>query len=167
MGQDVKLRLQIPIKLITSKRWEDKKSAKQSELQYLRLWQAGRHQYLLFFANASTNKYKDFRSKPKVAVFEKRNKNRLISLVELFRPVETKSKTTVRLDVHLPGMIRRNSKSQSPVLVAKHSPDERNPEHCLTGSASVNDLKTLDHVSIEFDHAAGELHTNQGGKPEG
>ncbi len=63
MGQGVKLQLQVPIKLITSKRWEDKKAAKQSELQYLRLWQAGRHQCLIVLANLSSSKYKEYKSK--------------------------------------------------------------------------------------------------------
>ncbi len=79
--------------------------------------------------------------------------------MEYFRPVDVKSKTTLRLDVHLPGMIRRNSKSQSPVLVANHKSHERNPEQSLTGNASLEDLKTLDHLSVEFDHAAGKLRT--------
>lgn len=49
MGKGVKLQLQVPIKSITLKNCEDKKSLKQSKLQYLRLWQFGRYQYLLYF----------------------------------------------------------------------------------------------------------------------
>lgn len=62
MGPDTKLNLQVPIQLITSKRYEEGKPSKQSELQYLRLWQCGRHQYLMFFANLSSAKYKEYKS---------------------------------------------------------------------------------------------------------
>ena len=61
MGPDVKLHLQVPIQLITSKRYEEGKLVKHSELQYLRLWQYGRSQYLMFFANMSSNKYKEYK----------------------------------------------------------------------------------------------------------
>ena len=62
MGPNIKLQLQVPIELITSKRYEENKTSKQSELQYLRLWQCGRHQYLMFFANSSSAKYKEYKS---------------------------------------------------------------------------------------------------------
>ena len=62
MGPDVKLHLQVPIQFISSKRYEEGKAVRHSELQYLRLWQCGRSQYLMFFANASTNKYKEYKS---------------------------------------------------------------------------------------------------------
>ena len=62
MGPDVRLNLQVPIQLITSKRYEEGKLVKHSELQYLRLWQYGRSQYLMFFANMSTIKYKEYKS---------------------------------------------------------------------------------------------------------
>ena len=62
MGPDVRLNLQVPIQLITSKRYEEGKSVKHSGLQYLRLWQYGRSQYLMFFANMSSNKYKEYKS---------------------------------------------------------------------------------------------------------
>ena len=61
MGPDVKLHLQVPIQLITSKRYEEGKLVKHSSLQYLRLWQYGRSQYLMFFANMSSNKYKEYK----------------------------------------------------------------------------------------------------------
>ena len=62
MGPDVRLNLQVPIQLITSKRYEEGKLVKHSGLQYLRLWQYGRSQYLMFFANMSSNKYKEYKS---------------------------------------------------------------------------------------------------------
>lgn len=62
MGPDVRLHLQVPIQLITSKRYEEGKLVKHSELQYLRLWQYGRSQYLMVFANMSSNKYKEYKS---------------------------------------------------------------------------------------------------------
>ena len=62
MGPDVRLNLQVPIQLITSKRYEEGRLVRHSELQYLRLWQYGRSQYLMFFANVSSNMYKEYKS---------------------------------------------------------------------------------------------------------
>jgi len=62
MGQDVKLKLQVPIQLVTFKRYNEGKPSTQSELQYLRLWQSGRYQYLTFFCNVTTGKYREYRS---------------------------------------------------------------------------------------------------------
>ena len=62
MGPDIELNLQVPVELITSKRYEEGKLVKHSGLQYLRLWQYGRSQYLMFFANMSSNKYKEYKS---------------------------------------------------------------------------------------------------------
>ena len=59
MGRDVRLVLEIPIQFITVKRFNDKKMIRQSELQNLRLWQRGRHQYIMFFANLTTEKHKE------------------------------------------------------------------------------------------------------------
>ena len=62
MGPDIELNLQVPVEHITSKRYEEGKLVKHSGLQYLRLWQYGRSQYLMFFANMSSNKYKEYKS---------------------------------------------------------------------------------------------------------
>jgi hypothetical protein len=70
MGPGTKLKLQVPVQLITSKRYEDSKASKQSELQYLRLWECGRHQYLMFFANCSSARYKEYKSRSFEAVKE-------------------------------------------------------------------------------------------------
>lgn len=62
MGQDVKLKLQVPVQLITSKRYDESKPLEQSKLQYLRLWSFGRHQFLMFFCNSTSNRYKEYKS---------------------------------------------------------------------------------------------------------
>ncbi len=62
MGQGVKLQLQVPVQLITFTRYNEGKPSKQSELQYLRLWQSGQHQYVMFFCNATTGKYREYKS---------------------------------------------------------------------------------------------------------
>ena len=61
-GKDVKLDLQLPIQVIISKRYGESKPSRQSELQNIRLWQIGRHQYLMFFANVAWKKYKEYKS---------------------------------------------------------------------------------------------------------
>ena len=63
MGQGVSLKTQIPIQVISSKRYEEGKLVKESGLQNLRLWQLGRHQYLFFFCNLTTEKYKEYKCK--------------------------------------------------------------------------------------------------------
>lgn len=62
MGQDVRLDLQVPVRLVTCKRYDESKPSGLSELQYIRLWQYGRSQYLMVFANASSNKYREYKS---------------------------------------------------------------------------------------------------------
>ena len=74
--------------------------------------------------------------------------------MDYFQPIDAKSKTVVKLNVHLPGMIRRGSKSKSPVLYA-----EQAPEVGLVGGTDFDDLRGLDYMSIEFSHAEGMLMT--------
>ena len=73
--------------------------------------------------------------------------------MEYFRPVDAKSKTLVKLDVHMPGTIRRGSKSKSPIVIS-----EQPPETGLIGGTDFEDLKGLDCLSIEFSHAEGMFH---------
>ena len=128
MGPDVKLELQIPIQSITTKQYKDGKPTKESKLQYLRLWKVGGSQTLTFFANLSSNKYREYR-------------------MENLRPVESRSKTTIRLDTHLPGMIRRRSGSKSPLVIAKASSQEQARSG---GYFAPNDMSDLDYLLIEF-----------------
>ena len=74
--------------------------------------------------------------------------------MDYFQPIDAKSKSVVKLNVHLPGMIRRGSKSKSPVLYA-----EQAPEVGLVGGTDFEDLRGLDYISIEFSHAEGMLMT--------
>lgn len=131
MGPDVKLQLQVPVQSIMAKKYEESKPKKESELQYLRLWQSGGRQTLMFFANLSSSKYREYR-------------------MENFRPVESKSKTTIRLDVHLPGMVRRRSSSKSPLIIPKPSAQE---EARFGGYPDENDTVDLDYLSIAFGSA--------------
>ena len=127
VGPNVKLQLQVPVQSIMAKRYE-KKLEKESQLQYLRLWHYGGRQTLMFFANLSSGKYQELR-------------------MENLRPVESKSKSTIRLDVHLPGTVRRRSSSKSPLIFAKASPQEQARFGAYTDE---NDLADLDYLSIEF-----------------
>ena len=61
MGGDTVLQAQLPIQLITFKRLEDNKPSQQSEFQYLRLWQVGHSQFLTFFCNITSKKYREFK----------------------------------------------------------------------------------------------------------
>lgn len=63
MGNGVKLESQIPVQLVALKRYGEGKPLRQSELQNLRLWRLGRHQYLMFFCNLTSRKYKGYKSK--------------------------------------------------------------------------------------------------------
>lgn len=74
--------------------------------------------------------------------------------MDYFQPIDAKSKTVVKLNVHMPGMIRRGSKSKSPVLYA-----EQAPEAGLVGGTDFEDLRGLDYMSIEFSYAEGMLMT--------
>ncbi|CAD6593106.1 MAG: hypothetical protein ASARMPREDX12_006840 [Alectoria sarmentosa] len=133
MGPDVKLQLQVPVQSITAKKYEESKTTKESQLQYLRLWESDGRQTMMFFANLSSTKYKyrEYR-------------------MENLRPVESKSKITIRLEVHLPGMVRRRSSSKSPLIIAKPSALERAR---LGGDTDENDMANLDYLSIEFSSA--------------
>ena len=128
MGPDVTLQLQVPIKSIAAKKYEESKPVKESQLQYLRLWHFGGRQTLMFFANLSSNKYREYR-------------------MENLRPVESKSKTTIRVDVHLPGTVRRRSSSKSPLIIAKPSAQEQAK---FGGDTDGSDMTELDYLSIEF-----------------
>ena len=130
MGPNVNLQFQVPSQSITAKKYEGKPS-KESQLQYLRLWQSNGRQTLMFFANLSSNKYREYDT-------------------ENFRPVESKSKTTIRLDVHLPGMVRRRSGSKSPLIIAKPSTQEQTH---FNQNVDGNDMADLDYLLIEFGSA--------------
>ena len=131
MGPNVKLQFQVPTQTITAKKYGDSKAFKESQLQYLRLWQCNGRQTLMFFSNLSANKYREYAT-------------------ENFRPVESRSKTTIRLDVHLPGMVRRRSGSKSPLAIAQSSTQEQTR---LGGDIDGDDMTRLDYLSIEFGSA--------------
>jgi hypothetical protein len=160
MGQGVKLQLQVPIQSITFARFNEGKPSKQSELQNLRLWQFGQFQYVMFFCNVTSGKYREYKSqssRPTPWVV-----HGLTLPVENFRPIESKPKTVVRLDVHLPGMIRRDSKSKSPTMIAEHSTQGQAPEVGLTRETDWDDLRTLDSITIEFTRVEGKTASNRG-----
>lgn len=131
MGPNVSLQFQVPSQSITAKKFEESKTSEESHLQYLRLWQINGSQTLMFFANVSSKKYREYNT-------------------ENFRPVETKSKTTIRLDVHLPGMLRRRSGSQSPLIIAKQSTQEQTQ---FNQNINGEDMTDLDYLLVEFGSA--------------
>ena len=131
MGPNINLQFQVPSQSITAKKYEERQPSKESQLQYLRLWQSNGRQTLMFFANLSSNKYREYNT-------------------ENFRPVESKSKTTIRLDVHLPGMVRRRSGSQSPLMIANPSTQEQTH---FNQNINGNDMTNLDYLLIEFGSA--------------
>ena len=128
MGPNVSLQFQVPSQSIMAKKYEENKPSKESQLQYLRLWQSNGRQTLMFFANLSSNEYREYNT-------------------ENFRPVESKSKTMIRLDVHLPGMVRRRSGSQSPLIISNPSTQEQTHFNQNTNG---NDMTDLDYLLIEF-----------------
>ena len=128
MGPNVKLQYQVPSQSITAKKYEESKPSKESQLQYLRLWQSNGRQTLMFFANLSSNEYREYNT-------------------ENFRPVESRSKTTIRLDVHLPGMVRRRSSSHNPLIIANPSAQEQTH---FKQNINGNDMTDLDYLLIEF-----------------
>ncbi|KAM0798557.1 hypothetical protein BDR22DRAFT_371431 [Usnea florida] len=132
MGPNVRLQLQEPVHLITAKKYE-KRSSQECRLQYLRLWQSGGCQTLMFFANLTSKAYREYK-------------------VENFRPVDSRSKTTIRLDVHMPGMIRRKSSSKSPIIIPKPSAQEQVK---FSYNTDEDDMTELDYLSIEFSSAEG------------
>ena len=131
MGLNVNLQFQVPSQSIKAKKYEERIPSKESQLQYLRLWQSNGRQTLMFFANLSSNKYREYNT-------------------ENFRPVESKSKTTIRLDVHLPGMVRRRSGSKSPLTIAK--PSTLGQTH-FNQNINENDMTDLDYLLIDFGSA--------------
>lgn len=132
MGPDVRLQLQEPVHLITAKKYENR-SSQESRLQYLRLWESGGCQTLMFFANLTSKAYREYK-------------------VENFRPVDSRSKTTIRLDVHMPGMVRRRSSSKSPIIIPKPMAQEQVK---LASNTDGDDMTELDYLSIEFSSAEG------------
>ena len=133
MGPNVKLQLQVPIQSITSKKYEINRPTKESHLQYLRLWQFSGCQTIMFFANISSTKYREY-------------------TMENLRPVDLKSKTSIRLEVHLPGMVRRRSSSKSPLIIPRLSTQE---QASLGAYTDENDMSSLDYLSIEFSSPEG------------
>ena len=71
--------------------------------------------------------------------------------MEHLRPIESKSKAVVRLEVHLPGMVRRGSRSKGPKLIAERF------THALAAETNdgMEDLRDLDYLTIEFADAEG------------
>ena len=132
MGPNVRLQLQEPVHSITAKKYENR-SSQESRLQYVRLWQSGGCQTLMFFANVTSESYREYR-------------------MENFRPVDSKSKTTIRLDVHMPGMIRRRSSSKSPIIIPKPMAQEQVK---FAQNTDEDDMTELDYLSIEFSSAEG------------
>ena len=133
MGLDVRLQLQEPVHSITAKKYENK-SNQESRLQYVRLWQSGGCQTLMFFANVISGAYREYK-------------------MENFRPVDSRSKTTIRLDVHMPGMIRRRSSSKSPIIIPKPMAQEQVK---FAPNTDEDDMTGLDYLSIEFSSAEGK-----------
>ena len=131
MGPDVKLQLQVPVQSIMSKKYEERRPTRESKLQYLRLWQFSGCQTMMFFANLSSNKYREYK-------------------MENLRPVDLKSKTTIRLEVHLPGMVRRRSSSKTPLIIPKPLAQEQARFGAYTDE---NDMSNLDYLSLEFKSA--------------
>ena len=131
MGPNVSLQFQVPSQSITAKKYEVTKASEESHLQYLRLWQFNGSQTLMFFANVSSKKYKEYN-------------------MENFRPVESKSKTTIKLDVHLPGMVRRTSGSKSPLVIAKPLTQEQTQ---LNQNINGDDMTDLNYLLVEFGSA--------------
>ena len=153
MGPGISLQSEIPVQAISSKRY-DERDEKQSELQNIRLWQLGRHQYLLFFRNITIKKYKEYKRKSPLHRC-KRKADSCDGKVEYFKPVEPKSKTKIKLEVHLPGMIRRNSKSKSPLMISDHFAHGSSSETGLIKEVDWEDLRSLDHLTIEFSSPKG------------
>ena len=131
MGPDVTLQLQVPIQAIAAKKYRKSTLIKESHLQLLRLWQYDDgHQTLMFFANLSSSRYREYG-------------------LENLRPVESKSTTTIRLDVHLPGMVRRRSSSKSPLPI--NIPATQDQARSGGGCMDESDMTELDYLSIKFD----------------
>ena len=130
MGPDVALQLQVPIQSIAAKKYGESKPIKESHLQLLRLWHYDGHQTLMFFANlSSTTRYREYR-------------------LENLRPVESKSTNTIKLVVHLPGMVRRRSSSKNPLPIdIPTTQDQARSGGCV----DENDMTDLDYLSIKFD----------------
>ena len=134
MGPNFRLQLQVPIDLIKAKKYEKGSCQEESHLQYLRLWQSGGCQTLMFYANCTSEVYREYK-------------------MENFRPEDMRSKTKVKLEVHMPGMIRRKSSSKSPIIIPKPSAQEQVRLSCNTDE---DDMKELDYLSIEFSSAEGK-----------
>ena len=126
MGPDVTLQLQVPIQAIEAKKYGQSKPIKESSLQLLRLWQYDGHQTLMFLANLSSSRYREYR-------------------LENLRPVESKSTTTIRLEVHLPGMVRRRSSSKNSLPINLPATQDQ------ARRIDENDMTDLDYLSIKFD----------------
>lgn len=134
MGPGTELQAQVPVWEVTSK-YCNHQAVKESKLQCLRLWRRGRYQYLLFFANASSQTYQEFP-------------------MNYLRPKESRSKTSVKLEVELPGfMRRRGSRTKSPLLIAAHPTSDAGLDIGLTGPLDMENLQKLDSLSIDFEDA--------------
>ena len=129
----MKLQLQVPIQSIAAKKYRESKLVQESHLQLLRLWHYDGHQTLMFFANLSSTRYREYR-------------------LENLRPVESKSTTTIKLEVHLPGMVRRRSSSKNPLPInIRATQDQARSGGCV----DENDMTDLDYLSIKFDDSKG------------
>ncbi len=137
MGPDAKLQLEVPIQSITAQKLKENKPNKESHLQYLRLWRFRERQILMYFANASSVKHKEYG-------------------MEIFRSRSSWSETAIRLEVqhsigHGGGGSSYGQESisnpKSPLIIPKPAAQEQTK---VGGDIDDDDIADLDYLLIDF-----------------
>ncbi|KAG8533011.1 uncharacterized protein KY384_001793 [Bacidia gigantensis] len=138
LGPEVELQAQIPAWKITSKCFNGA-AATESKQQSVRLWRRGRHQYLLFFANKSSETYKEFR----MSCFTAKEKSETMVKFKL---------DSTNLN-HQPGSNAWDGSFNHSYPTYQ---DAALPNMGLTRLIDTDELKNLEYVAIEFEDSKGK-----------
>ncbi len=136
MGPNMKLQFEVPIQSITAKKRKENKPNKESHLQYLRLWRFRERQILMYFANASSVKHKQYG-------------------MEIFRSMKSQSENWIRLEMHPPSIGGQGSSygqgsisnSKRPLIIPKPAAQEQTE---VGGDSDDDDIADLDYLLINF-----------------
>lgn len=149
MGHGVRLAFHEPIQKVTIRKSGSlKRPTSDCAAQMLRLWQYPTKQTMMFYANIScTNR--EYNSKYTSPL---RDAFKTDTSVQHLRPVQTKSRTELRLEVCLPDQPRRKSRTKSSGSLDTATTNE---EAMSAHEPANSDLHSISYITMTFSYAEG------------